>query len=108
MLKAALYHLRTGRDNGDGDSARVRLRTHGALHSTFLSTALRQIETAAMAIALACACVRLHTLYGRQQGNGFSGVGMLITFIVGDGFMLISVIALAVTQASQVRCLTPV
>jgi len=63
---------------------------------------LRQIETAAMTIALACACVRLHALYSRPSSSGFGGAGWLIAFIVGDGFMLISVIALAVTQASQV------
>ena len=59
-----------------------------------------------MATGMLVACLRLHNLYTKQDPQGFGGPGWLIAFIVCDGFMLISVIALAVMQASQVR-LTP-
>ena len=68
-----------------------------------------QVETVAMAGGLIIACFRLHGLY---SGNADAGEHVNpvwpILFIVGDGFMLVSVLALAVTQGSQVSAPAPV
>jgi palmitoyltransferase ZDHHC13/17 len=62
------------------------------------------METVAMTAGLVVACLRLHGLYQVEGARpGAAGPGFLIGFIVADGFMLMSVLALAVTQATQVR-----
>lgn len=61
------------------------------------------VETVAMSAGLLVACFRLHAFYSSSRNEqSLVGPGMIITFIVLDAFMLISVLALAVTQASQV------
>ena len=65
------------------------------------------VETVAMTAGLVVACVRLHGLYQLDRSKpGIAGPGFLISFIVPDAFMLISVLALAITQATQVRIQT--
>ena len=62
-----------------------------------------QVETVAMAGGLIVACFRLHGLYsGTVKTPEHINPVWPILFIVGDGFMLVSVLALAVTQGSQV------
>ncbi len=62
-----------------------------------------QVETVAMAGGLIVACFRLHGLYsGTAETSEHVNPVWPILFIVGDGFMLVSVLALAVTQGSQV------
>jgi palmitoyltransferase ZDHHC13/17 len=61
------------------------------------------VETVAMTAGLAVACLRLHGLYQLPDSKrGSASLGFIIGFIVADGFMLMSVLALAVTQATQV------
>ena len=62
-----------------------------------------QVETVAMFLALLLACVRLHGLYAEPAAVQSVSPVWPIAFIVTDGFMFISVAALAITQASQVR-----
>ena len=66
--------------------------------------ALTQVETVTCLLSLAMACVRLHGLYVGQPGatETLSPVWPIV-FIVADGFVFMSVAALAVTQASQVK-----
>ncbi len=74
------------------------------LHGRFTSYRFdAQVETAAMAGGLMVACFRLHGLYSGAAGAA-EHVNPVwpILFIVGDGFMLVSVLALAVTQGTQV------
>ena len=54
-----------------------------------------------MAGGLVVACFRLHGLYSGGAAEHVNPVWPIL-FIVGDGFMLVSVLALAVTQATQV------
>lgn len=56
-----------------------------------------------MAVSLVVACVRLHLLYTEGNEGSFAGPGWMIAFACMDGFMLVSVLALAITQASQAR-----
>ena len=60
-----------------------------------------QVESGAMAIALVAACIRVHMLYTAGGEAPFAGPGWIIAFACLDGFMLVSVLALAITQASQ-------
>ncbi len=62
-----------------------------------------QVEAGAMAIALVAACMRVHMLYTAGGEAPFAGPGWIIAFACLDGFMLVSVLALAITQASQAR-----
>ena len=57
-----------------------------------------------MLIALVAACVRLHGLYsGEPAAVEAASPVWPILFIVADGFLFLSVAALAITQFSQVR-----
>lgn len=56
-----------------------------------------------MTAALAAACVRIHSLYADADDFPSAGPGWMIAFVCLDAFMLLSVLALAVAQASQVQ-----
>lgn len=79
---------------------------HACADRLFLTTKRQhlQVETAAMTTGLVVACFRLHAFYNSSE-QSLVGPGMIITFIVLDAFMFVSVLALAVTQASQVNLL---
>lgn len=56
-----------------------------------------------MAASLVATCVRLHSLYADDDGFPSAGPGWMIAFVCLDAFMLLSVLALAIAQASQVQ-----
>lgn len=60
------------------------------------------VEAAAMIVALVATCLRIHRLYASSENFPSGGPGWMIAFVCLDSFMLFSVLALAISQASQV------
>ena len=60
------------------------------------------LELFAMIMSAAVTCVRLHQVYALDSWMDVSGIPWMILFVVADGFVALSVGALAVTQASQI------
>ena len=60
------------------------------------------LELFAMLISAVVTCFRLHQAYKRDSWVEVTGIPWMILFVILDGFVLMSVGALAVTQASQI------
>lgn len=60
------------------------------------------LELFAMVISAVVTCIRLHQVYDLASWVDVSGIPLMILFVVVDGFVLLSVGALAITQASQI------
>ena len=61
--------------------------------------AFLMIETVAMSSGMAVACLRVHQAL--KSDESLTGIPWIAVFILGDGFLLIGVTALMVTQVGH-------